>query len=108
MKLSDDKNGGKYRLRAVIAENYQEDGHIRQKHIEHLGTIEERYLKTQARDVRAFHKGLFWIVVDKKLDDLKLDALERNQLEAKIAETVSRPGSQWALWGVTCVPKYDR
>jgi hypothetical protein len=57
--------------------------------------------------MRAFHQELFWVAVDKKLDQLNLDAELRNKIEADIIKTVSRPGDDWALWGVTCIPVLD-
>ena len=57
--------------------------------------------------MRAFHQGLFWAAVDRKLDHLKLDGGLRSRIEAVIAKTVSRPDEDWALWGVTCIPIFD-
>ena len=57
--------------------------------------------------MRAFHRGLFWTVVDKKLDEFRLEPVVRDKIEAEIIEKVPRPTSDWALWGVRCVPKYE-
>ncbi len=72
-----------------------------------LGTIEERFLNTKARDMRAFHQGLFWVSVDKNLNNLGLGAVAREKIEAEIASRIPRPSSEWSLWGVVCCPKYD-
>jgi hypothetical protein len=72
-----------------------------------LGSIEERFLTARVKTMREFHKGLFWATVDKKLNQLCIDSDVRQEIEAEIAEKISRPNEQWALWGVTCVPRYD-
>jgi hypothetical protein len=73
-----------------------------------LGKIEERFLYTKARDMRAFHQGLFWVVVDKNLDNLGLEAGERQKIEMEISAIVPKPSDEWALWGVVCCPQYDK
>ena len=75
--------------------------------IAELGSIEERYIAARVKTMREFHKGLFWATVDKKLDQLCVETDVRQAIEAEIAEKISRPDEQWALWGVTCVPCYD-
>jgi hypothetical protein len=57
--------------------------------------------------MREFYRGIFWVGVNKKLDDLKLDPELREELELEILKTVPRPANEWALWAVTCVPRYD-
>ena len=106
-KLSSALNGTGVNLIAVLMENYQEAGQPKEKFIEELGAIKERYLTTKAKDTRAFHQGLFWVVVDKKLDSLQLESVERTTIEAEILKRVPRPTQDWALWGVTCIPRYD-
>ena len=106
-KLSSKLNGRGVNLVAVLMENYQEAGQPKEKFIEELGAIRESYLTTKARDTRAFHQGLFWVVVDKKLDSLELKSVERTSIEAEILKRVPRPTQDWALWGVTCIPRYD-
>lgn len=105
--LEDPSNRKRYQLSFVLVDNYKEDGKTKEKLIDYLGEIEERFLNSHARDVKAFHQGLFWATVDKKLDRLKLDAGTRNRIEAKILDVVPRPKGEWALWAVTCVPQYD-
>ena len=75
--------------------------------VEQLGSIRERMLNSKARDMRAFHQGLFWAHVDKKLDHLTLNPALRKEIESKISETVSRPNDDWSLWSVTCIPRID-
>jgi hypothetical protein len=72
--------------------------------INFLGSIEERFLNTKARDMRAFHQGLFWVVVDKNLDNLGLEAGERQKIEMEISELVPKPYDEWALWGGRLLP----
>jgi hypothetical protein len=72
-----------------------------------LGTIEERFLRTHARDVRAFHQGLIWKGVTRKLDQLNLDAAVREAVEREISQRIPRPNAEWSLWAVTCIPRYD-
>ena len=106
-KLSSKLNGAGVSLVALLMENYQEAGQSKEKFIEELGVIKESYLTTKAKDTRAFHQGLFWVVVDKKLDSLELESDERTTIEAEILKRVPRPDKDWALWGVTCIPRYD-
>ncbi len=94
-------------LKAVLVENYQNNGNTQQRIVDNLGDIDEKFLSTNVQNMRAFHQGLFWVVVDKKLDHLKLDAKLRKKIEADILKTVSRPDDDWALWGVTCIPIFD-
>ena len=92
----------------LVADNLnQGKGNPREEVIEQLGDIKEKFLTTKARDMRAFHQGLFWAEVDKKLEYLKLEPEVRKKIEAEISETVARPSEDWALWSVTCIPRYD-
>ena len=72
-----------------------------------IGSVETRYLDTRITCTREFHQGLFWQRVDRHLDGLALEPSLRLELEGALAERIPRPGSQWALWGVTCIPRYD-
>lgn len=72
-----------------------------------LGAIEERFLKTRLKDTRAFHQGLFWLDIGKKLKPLGLNPKAYDEITLKIAEKVPKPPEDWALWGVTCIPRYD-
>jgi hypothetical protein len=104
------KNGVKVKglnLEALLVESYQDNGSLKHRLIERLGAIEEKFLASKVRNMREFHQGLFWAVVDKKLDRLRLDPHRRARIEADISQTVSRPDDDWALWGVTCIPRFD-
>jgi len=94
-------------LRAVLLESCPNNGNTKPRIVDNLGDIDEKFLSTNVQNMRAFHQGLFWVAVDKKLDRLKLDARLRNKIEAVILKTVSRPDKDWALWGVTCIPIFD-
>ena len=94
-------------LVALLVESYQDNGSVKNRLIEHLGTIEERYLASKVRNMREFHQGLFWTAVDQKLDRISLDSRQRERIEADISQMVSRPDEDWALWGVTCIPRFD-
>ena len=72
-----------------------------------LCSIEERFLHTRIRCTREFHQGLFWKAMDRHLDTLGLERHSRNALEQEISQKVPRPGDEWALWGVTCIPHFD-
>jgi hypothetical protein len=100
-------NGRLFNLVAVLVDSYQENGKKEERIIEDLSTIEEKFLATKARDMRAFHQGIFWAVVDKKLKNYILAPEVRTKIEEKISETVPRPNDDWPLWSVTCIPRYD-
>ena len=94
-------------LKALLVESFQDNGSTKLRMIEHLGAIEEKFLASKVRNMRAFHQGLFWAAVDRKLDHLGLDPHQRNRIETDISRLVSRPDEDWALWGVTCIPRFD-
>lgn len=100
-------NGRSINLRAVLVDSSQKNGSAEQKVVDSLGEINEKFLSSNVQNMRAFHQGLFWVAVDRKLDHLKLDARIRNRIETVISQTVSRPDKDWALWGVTCIPVFD-
>ena len=97
----------RYTLSAFLVENDRNQGRIKERRIGLLGEIEERFLNSKMPDMKAFHQGLFWAKVDKKLDGLGLKTGNRNRIEAQIAQLVPRPAGEWALWAVTCVPRHD-
>ena len=101
------KNGRGRSLVAVLVEDYQDGAQTKIRDIQQLGSIKERVLNSNAADMRAFHQGLFWANVDQNLDHLPLKPAERKKIESKILKTVSRPSGDWALWSVTCIPRYD-
>lgn len=94
-------------LEAVLVESHPGNGSTRQRVVARLGVIGEKFLGTKIRNMREFHQGLFWVTVDKNLDYLKLDPALRNKIESEILKKVPRPHDDWALWGVTCIPKFD-
>jgi hypothetical protein len=101
------KNGRGVNLVAVLVANSRIERKIEEPFVEQLGVIGERFLRSKAQDMRAFHQGLFWANVDQKLDLLMISPIERKKIESKISETVPRPNPDWALWSVTCIPRYD-
>ena len=101
------KNGRGVNLVAVLLADPPVEGEIEGRSVDQLGAIGERFLRSKAKDMRSFHQGLFWTNVDQKLDLLMIGPVERKKIEAKIAETVPRPNPDWALWSVTCIPRYD-
>ncbi len=103
--LNNGLRGKRYQLTAFIDGGLHVKEYVKKSP---LGTIEERFLNTQAGDMRAFHQGLFWVVVDKNLDNIGLNPDERQKIVAEISATVPKPSGEWALWGVVCCPEYDR
>jgi hypothetical protein len=100
-------NGGGVNLVAELVGNYQKAGNASGNFTTQLGTIGEKFLNSKARDMKAFHQGLFWVHVDRKLNRFTLKPQERQKIESIISETVPRPDTDWALWSVTCIPRYD-
>ena len=100
-------NGGGVNLVAELVDNYHTADSTSGNSGTQLGTIGQRFLNSKARDMRAFHQGLFWARVDKKLNCLALKPQERQKIESIISETVPRPDTDWALWSVTCNPRID-
>ncbi len=103
--LNNGLNCKRYQLTAFIDDGLHGKEYVKQSS---LGTIEERFLNTKALDMRAFHQGLFWVVVDKNLDNFGLQADERQKIEMEISAKVPKPSDEWALWGVFCCPEYDK
>ena len=106
-KVKNGLNGNTVNLVALLVENFREADRTEETLIEELGTIKEQFLTIKVTDTRAFHQGLFWAAVDKKLNHLKLDPSVREKIEVKLLEKVPKPQDDWALWGVTCTPRYD-
>jgi hypothetical protein len=101
-------NGHAVQLVAFLVDQSREKtGRTEKRCIEELGSVKEHFLTIRATDTRAFHQGLFWAAVDKKLDFLALAPDVRKSIEHQILKEVPRPGEDWALWGVTCIPRYD-
>ena len=106
-KLGSGVKGAANHLVALLVDNASIGRLTRDGLQEELGSIKEQYLRTKATNTRAFHQGLFWAAVDRKLDLLCLSVDVRYAIERQILKEVPRPGENWALWGVTCIPKYD-
>ena len=106
-RIDSSKNGRSVNLVAVLVAGPRTESKIEERFFEQLGVIGEHFLRSKARDMRAFHQGLFWTNVDHKLDLLMISPTERKKIESKISETVARPNPDWALWSVTCIPRYD-
>ena len=104
----DNKRTGKHkRLVALLVDRHQKSADKIDNVVARLGSIEERFLNVNVRAMRDFHKGIFWTVVDKKLDELNLALEERSAIENDISEKIPRPCDEWALWGVTCIPRFE-
>ena len=106
-KIKNGKNGRSVKLVAELVGDYQQAENSSGNFTTQLGTITEKFLNSKARDMRAFHQGLFWVRVDRKLNRISLRPQERQKIESIISETVPRPDADWALWSVTCIPRYD-
>ncbi len=99
---------GRWLLEAILMQNHEEEGVMREQVVAPLAAIEERFLKAKEVGIRGFHRGLFWTLVDNKLNDLNIENLPRSMLEAEILKEVPRPATNdWSLWAVTCVPRYE-
>jgi len=96
-----------YQIVALLVEGSFSEGDENAKVLAKLGLIQERFLSIPISKTRAFHQGLFWAKVDQKILTLGLTKEVRQALEAQISEKVPRPGDDWALWGVTCIPHID-
>ena len=103
-KIKNGKNGRSVKLVAEPVGDYQQAKNSSGNFTTQLGTITEKFLNSKARDMRAFHQGLFWVRVDRKLNRIRLRPQERQKIESIISETVPRPDADWALWSVTCIP----
>ncbi len=106
-RIGSSKNGRGIHLVAVLVGDPHIEGETEERFFEQLGVIGEHFLRSKALDMRAFHQGLFWTHVDQKLKLLMISPNERKRIEFKISETVPRPHPDWALWSVTCIPRYD-
>ncbi len=101
------RNITQYEQVALLVEGSFSEEIENAKVLARLAAIEERFLCIRISKTRAFHQGLFWVKVDQKLEKLGLEGEVQQALEAQILEKVPRPGDDWALWGVTCIPEID-
>ena len=107
-KVSDTNNRrSSYCLRVLLVDGRHDQKDTKPAAPTCLASIDERFLNTKARDIRAFHKGLFWKAVDESLDHLGIETQLRVRIESQIAEKIARPDKEWSLWAVTCIPRYD-
>ena len=89
-------------------QNYEGKGGTQEQIVASLGTIEERFLEAKEVGIQGFHRGIFWLAVDKELNDLTIEDVPRSMIESEILKRVPRPATdEWSLWAVTCVPRYD-
>ncbi|CAB5091551.1 hypothetical protein D3OALGA1CA_931 [Olavius algarvensis associated proteobacterium Delta 3] len=95
-------------LVALLVEDNQVDRQTDESIVATLASIEIRFLQVNIKKTRDFHHGLFWQSVCRSLERLELSAHEKKKIEAAIEVKVPRPGDEWALWGVTCIPRYER
>jgi hypothetical protein len=105
--IPDAPQGRNIELVAAVVEHLETNGTSGRYVTREVATIAEHYLTTRARDVRAFHQGLFWVNADRLLATLSLTPEARKTLEASLSATVPRPNPDWALWAVTCIPRID-
>ena len=96
-----------YELVALLVDGNPSDDAERCTVLCKLGIMQERFLLIPISKTRDFHQGLFWFTVDTQLENLNLDEGVCREIEEQIAERVPRPGKDWALWGVTCIPHID-
>lgn len=106
-EIKNGTNGSGFNLVAVLVDDYGRENHAKVQFSKQPGVIPEKFLKSKALNMRAFHQGLFWVRVDKNLSRLGLCSEDREKIEIKISETVPRPDRDLALWSVTCIPHYD-
>lgn len=70
--------------------------------------LKNDFLQVNIQKTRDFHCGLFWQAVGRSLERCDLSAQEKKNIEAAIEEKVPRPSDDcWALWGVTCIPRFE-
>lgn len=96
-----------HQLVAFLVEDHPSENSKNKQVLFKLGAIQERFLHMRISRTRAFHQGLFWAKVDKIFEKLCLSKYTQETLEAQLSEKVPRPADDWALWGVTCIPRID-
>lgn len=107
LKTITERGRTQYQLDALLVEDCLSEEDKNPKVLARLGSIQERFLRIRISKTRAFHQGLFWAKVDRKLEKLGLEEKLHQALESQISERVPRPRDDWALWGVTCIPHID-
>jgi hypothetical protein len=104
---STERGRTQYQLVAFLVEGQPSENRKNAQVSIKLGAIQERFLHIRISRTRAFHQGLFWEKVDKIFRKLRLTKNIQETLEAQISEKVPRPAEDWAMWGVTCIPRRD-
>ena len=100
-------NRGRDCLVALLVSAPTIDESSEQNVIAQLGAIEKRFLRINIKCAREFQQGLFWKQIESVMDRLALTPEMKDMIVAAISERVPIPGEDWALWGVTCIPRYD-
>jgi hypothetical protein len=100
-------NPGGKTLIALLVKAHSDNESSEQTVIAQLGSIEKRFLRVNIRCTREFHQGLFWKQIEISLDRLDLTSEMKHKIALAVAERIPVPGEEWALWGVTCIPRYD-
>jgi len=96
-------------LVALLVEESPDTESTREPRVTPLASIEKRFIEVNIQQTREFHHGLFWQAVARTLEGLDLSPPEQEKIETAIEEKVPRPKDEcWALWGVTCIPRYER
>jgi len=72
-------------LSAYLVESQRDNGKIKQKIILYLGSIRSDHIKSTHR------KEKFWEAIIKNLNETEIPERDRNNLMAKVEETVPRP-----------------
>jgi len=96
-----------YQLVALLVESRFSGKNENVRLVARLGAIQERFLLARISRTRAFHQGLFWVKLDRQFENLGLTGEQKKTLEVQISEKIPRPAEDWALWGVTCIPRVD-
>jgi hypothetical protein len=104
---STERGRAQYQLVAFLVEGQPSENRKNAQVSIKLGAIQERFLHIRISRTRAFHQGLFWEKVDKIFRKLRLTKNIQETLEVQISEKVPRPAEDWAMWGVTCIPRRD-
>jgi hypothetical protein len=94
-------------LVALLVSAPAADGSSEQNVIAQLGSIEKRFMQINIKCAREFQQGLFWKQIESAMDRLALTPEMKDTIVAAVSERVPIPGENWALWGVTCIPRYD-
>jgi hypothetical protein len=81
----------RYSHRVMLLECRRVDGKPRQRFVCHLGTLRSFDKDHRKGPYHVNRREEFWTRVDRKLDEVGLDAVPRSAIEAKLQEVVKRP-----------------